>query len=227
MTVPLAEIIDRLKGAVAQQSGTPTDVQYQGAVIDAVADFSTQLGPVRESTISIVSGTAAYSLPADFLALMKLTAMVIGGVVIQGGGKIVPTSAIGRSERFVCAGGMLTIYPTPTYTIDRTLVYQSAFVLSAGEVYQALADADVSIILMKATALLLRQLGASAAPGAFRYQFGDLTIDKSASTKNVIEAAGQLDAGYADAISRRKGPQSTRSTFSTADRAAWDLRDIP
>jgi hypothetical protein len=227
MAVALADIVDRLQTSIPQVDGSPADSQYQACVIDAVADFSAQLGPIREAPLSVVSGTATYTLPADFLKLVSLSASLLDGTLVQPAGLLVPMGSLGRNERYAISGREITIYPTPNYSASRTLVYQSAFVLSATDVYQGLADADVSIILLKASALLLLQLGASAAPSAFRYQIGDITVDKSSATKNLSDAAGQLEASYAKAVERRRGPMTTRARFSAADHAAWAGREIP
>ncbi len=60
MSIAFATLIDKVKDKTGL--GDP-----ELAVITAVAEFSSSCGMVKSATLSIVSGTATYNLPVDFL----------------------------------------------------------------------------------------------------------------------------------------------------------------
>ncbi|MCP4424272.1 MAG: hypothetical protein GY803_07275, partial [Chloroflexi bacterium] len=78
MGVALDELTDRLKSEVAAVDGIPTNGQYQNAVKDAVAALSMRVGSRKQHQISVVSGTAVYTLPDDFVREIKLEPLESG-----------------------------------------------------------------------------------------------------------------------------------------------------
>jgi hypothetical protein len=226
VSVALSDLIQRLKTDVPQQNSVPTDLQYQAAVEMAVTDFSEKAGQVKRVEISFVSGTASYAMPDDFVQLIEVEGIFGGGVLIPPGGKIIPLNGVDASETFSASGKTLTISPTPTYSADRGVKYKAGHYLDAGENYPDLSEHQALIIAPKAAAVLLRQMAASMSSSAIRFTFGDLTVDKSNSTKALSEVADQLEAEYAKMVKNHMGPIGLRATFSSSEIASY-LGDMP
>ena len=95
------------------------------------------------------------------------------------------------------------------------------YVLDAGDNYPDLTEQLALVLAPKAAAVLLRQMAANSSSGAFRFTFGDLTVDKSNAAKALSEAAGQLEAEYARLVSKQKGPIGLRAKFSAKEIASF------
>src|SRR5690349_1841073 len=68
----LAALLTELQSEVPAVSSVPTTTQYTQAIKDAVAEFSRRCGVKKNSTIAIISGTASYALPDDFLKMIEM-----------------------------------------------------------------------------------------------------------------------------------------------------------
>ena len=221
MAIPLVDIIERLTLDVPPANGVPTEMQYRAAVESAVNDLSERAGVVKTVDVSIVAGTGSYSLPADFIHLIKFTSVFDRTILVAPGQKIIPMGSNFRGETIVASGGTLVISPTPNYTVVRTLVYKAGYILDVNEDYQDLTRHLALIIAPKAAANLLRQIATAGSPAAFRFSFGDLTVDKSNATKALSGAASQLEAEYASLVDKHNGPIGLRATYSSGEVATF------
>jgi hypothetical protein len=138
MSIALSSLVDQLESDVPPMHGTPTSAQYTQAIKDAIADLGRRAPMQKLTTIAVVSGTATYALPADFLKLIRLTSLAAPqGVLITGAG-LIPVSS-GLRDKWLINGLHITFYPTPAYTIERELWYAAAYALD-GDDYDNLTD---------------------------------------------------------------------------------------
>jgi hypothetical protein len=225
MTITLASLIARLTADAPAQSGVPTDAQYQQAVVDAVADLSRRASVPRAALLSVVAGQASYSVPHDFQTLIRLSAISVpfgssyadygnyagvgwgadprGGVLVTPSG-LVPFTGAYR-EQVTVSGDQLTIYPTPTTSADRSLVYAAGDALVGtddppGRLYPTLTDdrAAIALLLAQATCMdriILAQTGSAGKLRGLGYE-----IDGSLKQTSQRTEAQDLRAQYLAAI---------------------------
>lgn len=184
----LATLIADLQSEVPAVNSVPTTAQYTKAVKDAVLEFSRRCGLVKISTLSIVAGTATYSLASDFQKLIMLESVSgAGGVLVSDAG-LIPISA-DWEETHQIVNGQITFFPTPTYSMTREYRYKMAWVLtgsSGSETYAAMGDAEAEIVLIKAKALALeKRANAVSSSGAMQYSFGAVSVNKGAGVENI------------------------------------------
>ena len=93
MTINLALLTSQLQDAVAARNDVPDSGGYEQAVKDAVMDYSNRVPIRKRANVSIVSGTATYSLPSDFLKLISFPSVLenSGGVMVSDTG-IIPVN---------------------------------------------------------------------------------------------------------------------------------------
>jgi hypothetical protein len=213
VTILLADLVSRLSADIPAVSGVPSAAQYSQAVKDAVADLSRRASVPRVATLPIVAGTAAYALPVDFQALIRLAQIGVpypavvgnweigssdhGGAFVTAAG-LVPFSGSYR-EQVTVSGGTLTIYPTPLTSADRSLVYAAGDAL-VDDGYPTLTDdrAAIALLLAKATCLDRIVLAASGSAGKLRglgYE-----IDGSLAQTSQRAEAGDLRTQYLAAV---------------------------
>lgn len=214
MAVSLAELVSRLESAVPARDGVPSDSQYEQAVRDAVEDYGDR-NPMRKvTTLSIVSGTGTYDLPADFLRVIRLTAFTVqDGVVVTSAG-LVPVGAEFQ-ETFHVAGTQIVFYPTPGYTMARDLFYAAGYVLDESDEYADMTSDDGRIALLKAQAIALGFQANAAAGAGWKYQIGDEVVDKTALGKGLGGQADAKDGEYLAAVKRKVGSVGMRSVVSS------------
>lgn len=177
MSVALSDLVTRLQDDVPARNSIPSADQYERAVKDAVADFSRRSGRIKITSLSIVSGTASYALPADFVKLVGLEAIAGPGGIINSPSGLIPVSAT-FEERWTVADSQITFYPTPSYTLARDLEYQAGWILDTGDQYQEMGDLEAGIILKLAAAHALTFQANKAAQEAWQYQIGDERVSK-------------------------------------------------
>lgn len=176
MSITLASLVARLTADVPAVSGVPSTDQYEQAVKDAVADLSRRASVTRVATLAIVAGVASYAVPADFQTLIRLASIgaayplssearigwgdgwLSGGTIVTPQG-LVPFSGSYR-EQITVAGATLTIYPAPTVSADRQLLYAAGDALALGE-YATLTEDRASIALLLAKATCLDRIASS------------------------------------------------------------------
>lgn len=205
MSVSLATLVARLTALVPASNSIPSSAQYQQCVEDAVADFSLRKPNRKVATISVVSGTATYALPSDFVREIdfELLIAMADNLLITATG-LIPLDA-DFDEYYTYAGGNLTIYPTPTYTADRDLHYASGHVLNNSNAYPDISAMDATIVMLYAQALALGIQANVAAQSGWKYQIGDEMVDKSGLGSKLREQASHLQKQYEDAIAKAAG----------------------
>jgi len=177
MTASLESLVTRLQADVPARSGAPDSSQYEQAVRDAVSDFNRRAPMEKVAMLSIVSGTAAYSLPADFVRVISLQSLTEPGGVIVSGSGLIPTSATFR-ERYTIAGLTITFYPTPSYALARELWYAAGHVLDGDDAYPDMTSDVAGQVMLKAQAIALMLQANKAAQEAWSYQIGDERVSK-------------------------------------------------
>ncbi len=216
MAITLADLVTRLQEDVPARDGAPTAEQYARAATEAIADYSARCPMQRITTLSIAAGVASYTLPADFLSLVRLdTTSSKGGVLHTSAGLIpAPTS---WTERYTVNGLTLTFTPTPTYTLDRLLIYAARHVLDAQNSYPDLTDRDVGILILKAQALALRAQAVailtSATGEIVEYQVGDEKVKKVGASEGLRTAAAFLEREYLEAVKAALGTTGSRARY--------------
>lgn len=209
MSVSLAELAERVEGAVPARGGVPDAGQYEQCVRDAVADFSRRCPMQRVATLAIVRGTAAYALPADFLRLIRIASPSAGDGVINSNDGLIPVGPTWR-ERYTIAGLTITFYPPPAYSMSRDLWYAAAHVLDDSDEYPDLGGDEAGMVLLKAQALALSLQANAVAGNAWTYQVGDERVDKTKQAESLRNQAKGLNDEYVAAVKAAIGPVGLR-----------------
>lgn len=199
----LSELVEELQNDVPAQDGVPTEAQYEKAIKDAIADFGIRAGRRKISALNIVTGTAAYNLPADFLKIIKLSGLFSQDGVLNTAAGLVPVSA-DFEETHTVANRVITFFPTPTYTMQRTLTYKAGWALSAddyGDGYEDLSadEAAIAIMLAKSKAITYIE-NAAAGEGGFSYRQGDVSVDLSGHVAGLERSAAAWKSEYLAAV---------------------------
>jgi len=199
MSVTLADLVARLQADVPARSGVPSTAQYTQAVKDAVNDYAQRCPMTLIMTLNVISGTASYTLPTNFLFVIKLDDFTSQDGIIHTGDGIVPLSSY-WNERYTVNGQTLTFTPTPSYTLARTLRYAAGHALDGSSAYPYLTDADASILILLAQALALRKqaLAAVTTVGGeiTEYAIGDERVKKATPSESLRTLADTLEAEY-------------------------------
>lgn len=216
MTITLAELVARLEADIPAVSGVPSAAQYAQAVKDAVADLSRRASVPRVSTLSVVAGQAAYTVPDDFQRLIRLAAIgaqypltpagcldwrydYFGGVFVTPAG-LVPFTGSGR-EQYTVTGDQLTIYPTPQTSADRDLVYAAGDAVSDdGLSYPTLTEDRAAIALLLASAMCMERQAAAGSSTAGKVSGLGYTIDGAQIGSGQRAGAAGLRDSYLAAI---------------------------
>jgi len=215
MAVSLSTLVTRLQGLVAARDSVPSSAQYQQAVEDAVADFSLRAPMAKVTAVSVVSGTAEYALPDDFLRVTKVQSLLNpSGIIISDQG-IVPVSAL-YSESWMVSGRTITFYPTPTYNAARDVWYAAGHVLDDGS-YPDLTSEHAAIALLEAQSIALLIKANQAADDAWNYAVGDERVSKERLSEALRAQAKELHERYAAQAARAGqgggGAYGTRSVY--------------
>lgn len=215
MSISLSSLVSRLQSDVPARNSVPTEEQYERAVTEAVADFSRRAPMEKMSSVSVVSGTAAYAMPSDFVRLVGLESLTnASGVIINDSG-IIPVSS-SFSERLMVNGTTLTIYPTPTYTMERDLWYQAGYILGDDDAYADLDEAGAALVLMLATAKALGWQANAAAMEAWQYQIGDERVSKERLAEAIRNQAKEYERQYYEAV-RDQSVRPTGTRYRAPD----------
>lgn len=206
-----AQLISQLQADVPQLNGWPAEAQYAQAVTDAIADLGRRLPRQAWTTIEIVSGTASYALPADFLRAISFSTPVYQEGVIIGDDGLIPVGARPR-ERWQIAAGQITITPTPAASSSRELRYAALDALGDDDdTYATLDDVRAGLAMLKARAIVLGLQAAKAARDAWVSELGPEKVDKTKQAPELRAAAAMYEAQYNQALASQAGPYGTRS----------------
>jgi hypothetical protein len=218
MAVSLATLKSKLEGAVPARNSIPGSQQYEDAVQDAVADYSDRVPLQKLATLSIVSGTATYDLPDDFLKVIRLETLASADGVLFSSDGLVPTNA-SYQERYYVVGTQITFTPTPQYSMSRDLWYAAAYILDDEEIYQDLTRAGAALILLKAQALALGVQANAAAQEAWQYAIGDEKVNKEKLSAALQAQAKAKESEYIAAIKTTVGkPTGIRADYDLLGR---------
>lgn len=204
----LANLLSKLQSEVPAVNSVPTTDQYKQAIKDAAADFSRRCGVTKFAELNIVSGTASYSFPVDFLKLVMLEGIASAdGVIISSTG-IIPVSA-NWEEKFQVVNKVITFKPTPTYTLTRDYRYKAAWVLtgdSGNETYADMGDDEEQVIMLKAKQIAKEKLSNSlASSGSMKYSFGAVSMDKGGGVDTLLKDMSSLQDQFIEACERYNG----------------------
>lgn len=210
----LTDLAARLAALVPPSGGAPTTAQYQQAARDAVADFGRRVPRSLIATLSIVSGTATYSLPAGFQKVIRLDVLAGRDVQRNALGFLVPPPLGGWKERYTVSGGQITFYPTPGYTLERALLYAAGYpYLSASDTFDGLTEELEGVALLKAQATVAGSLALQSTGGGFSYRIGDVSVDKGGASQSYGRLADDAEAGYLTACRSLVGRLGKRSSY--------------
>jgi hypothetical protein len=199
--IALATLVDELKEDVPVENSVPSDEQFEYAIQRAVEDFGRRAGRIKRETLSIVSGTSTYDLPADFIKLINLVSYYTENGVLNTPSGLIPLSGTYVEEHLV-NNGQIKFYPTPTYSMDREYRYKAGWALtvdSGGDFYEDLGEVEAAIALKYAKALVLKNK-ADALGGGFNYRQGDMQVDTGMQADSLRKDQEAAKADYLAAV---------------------------
>lgn len=209
----LSTLTSRLMGLVAALNGVPSSAQYQQCVEDAVADFSLRKPNRKVTSIAVVSGTATYALPDDFVREIDFESLLTDDRLMITATGLIPLDS-DFDEVYTYAGGVLTIYPTPAYTSTRDLTYAAGHVLNSSAAYPDLSATDAAIVMLYAQALVFGLQAGVATAGGWKYQIGDEMVDKSKHADVLRGQADYFQKRYETALAQSIGAYGARGWVS-------------
>jgi hypothetical protein len=200
MSKLLSEMVASLTEDVQAEGGVPSDLQYENAVKEAVLDFSERCGLTQIGTLNVVSGTATYDLPADFLKLIKLESFAGEGVMHSAEG-LIPLSA-SWTEKHTIRNGQITFFPVPRYTMTRCFSYKAAWILTPADdeydndEYETMSEREARIVLLKAQEIALNKVANAQSGTAIKYSFGAVSEDLGGTSEASRKTAYALQSDY-------------------------------
>jgi hypothetical protein len=205
MTKTLADLILELQEDVPAVSGVPSDAQYERAIKDAVREFSRRCGMVKNGSIAVISGTAAYALPADFLDMVEIDSPYDNEhhVVVTTTG-IIPFGEFSPfDEDYTIQNGTITFFPVPAYTMTRYFEYKAAWILETNS--YALTEEEAQIVMLKAKMIAFEKLANASAGAGFKYTVGNMSVDKSGVADGYSKRLYELQGEFIQACERYNG----------------------
>ena len=211
MAKTLASLTAELQSEVPAVDSVPTSAQYTQAIKDAVVEFSRSCGVKKNTTISVLSGTASYALPDDFLKLIEIDNPYSNEhhVIVTTTG-IIPFSELSPfEEEITVVNKTLTIFPTPGYSMTRYLEYKAGWALSGtdpNETFADMGDDEAQIVMIKAKSLAIeKRANALASSGGMKYSFGAVSVDKSSGVDSLSKMVFTLHGDFVAACERYNG----------------------
>jgi hypothetical protein len=198
-------LVYRLYSAIPPREGTAED--YEQLIADAVNRLSQDAPLIRRATLNVISGTADYSLPDGFQALIELQSPAQPGGIINSAAGLIPVSA-NWEEAYEVAGNTLTFTPMPTYTMGRAYRYSAAHAPVNGR-YATLTENLARLALLYAQAQALTAQANAASGNAWKYTIGDESVDKTAQSKGMQAQADALMKQYQAEVKALQGYGST------------------
>lgn len=209
MGMAVADLVTRLKAAVPARDEVPAEADFSQHVADAVEQLSVDLPMLRYTTLAVVSGTAGYSLAADFLFLIRMeTPSNPTGIPVRPAGQ--------TWEQYEITDKTITFFPTPDYSVARGYRYAARHVAAGGS-YPHLSAAGAAAALLYAQGLALRQQANGVAGSGWKYQIGDEMVDKSGQAGGLRSQADRLFVQYQQAVDSLASGQTSGRTVT------WDL----
>ena len=212
MAIALDDLVEELELYFTGLS----EEQMYSAIKRAVRAFSKKVSMQRRYTLNVVSGTAAYELPGDFIGLIDFESnLTPDGVYIQPGGMMVPTNAGSLPGPYEITGKTITFLSTPSFAATLYMRYRAGHVLNDDQVYPYLEDEAMDIVITKAQAEALRFVNAGSVGDNWKYQFGDVMIDKSNLNNSVQAVITNLNAEFDQLVADYTGPIGTQASYPT------------
>jgi len=214
MSILLSELVALVEEDIPAEGGVPTALQYEQAVKDAVRDFSDRCGVEQIGTLTIVSGTATYDLPADFLKMIQLTSYSGDGVIYSSDSHLIPLPAT-FCERNTIRNGQITFYPIPSYSMARDFRYKAAWTLTPAvdeydnDEYETLGEREGRIVVLKAKALVSTKKANAVAGDSIKYSFGAVSEDLSDASTGLQKDAKRYEDDYLEACNLYNGSYLT------------------
>jgi hypothetical protein len=165
-------------------------------VKDAVADYGRRAPMQKVTILNVISGTASYTLPADFVKMIRLVGLfdIQAGLLNTAAG-VIPVG-VSFKEYVMVQGSTLVLSPTPNYSMAREMWYMAAYVLDASNVYVDMTDDVAALALLKAKALAVMAQANAAAQKSWNYTIGDETVNKTQLSAQLREQAKMLNEEY-------------------------------
>lgn len=198
-------LVYRLCSSILWRDDAPLD--YEQLVSDGINRLSQDAPLLKRGSLSVVRGTAAYTLPTDFQAMIDLPRPGTPGGLLNTDAGLVPLSA-DWDEEWDIAGNQLTFTPTPAYSMSRAYRYSAAHVLADGR-YTTLTENHARIALLYAQAQALTLQAAAVAGNSWKYTIGDESVDKTGQSKGMQAQADALMGQYQCEVNRLQGYGST------------------
>lgn len=198
-------LVHRLYNTIAPRDNVPED--YEQLIIDAVNRLSQDAPLLKRGSLSVVRGTAAYTLPTDFQAMIDLPRPGTPGGLLNTDTGLVPLST-DWDEEWDIAGNQLTLTPTPSYSMSRAYRYSAAYVQADGR-YATLTENLARLALLYAQAQALTMQAAAVAGHAWKYAIGDESVDKTGQSKGLQAQTEALMSQYKDEVRKLQGYGST------------------
>jgi len=215
MSIAFSTLTTRLSTNVPADSGVPSTAQYEQAVRDAVSDFNADVTRVKSILLSIRSGVATYSLPADFVKLVALKHPPIshsqsGQVIVITESGLVPMVGPLR-ETITIEGDSLRISPAPTYSATRELRYGAGHIeTGTPAAYAEMSDREARIVMMLAQSYAYGYQAAVKVGSVTEYTVGDVRAKLGNAAVDLQGSASALLTEYKDAVKKYIGTLVTR-----------------
>lgn len=202
MSITLDDLTTRLALDVPAQDGYPSFTQYSDAVKDAVHALNDRYAVKRLHEFATVVNQADYTLPDDFMGVIQFAPLIGDGNVLITPGGLVPLPQSGFvAEEITIVGETLTIHPTPLYALTRQLWYKAGHVLDNADTYPNMTDRIASIVSLKAQANAWRLVcGKVSRSNAWKYQMGDVMIDKTNLGQALKGWVGDYDSEFSERV---------------------------
>jgi len=201
MSILLSDLVEQLQADIPAQGGVPGAEQYESAVLTAVVDFGNRAGRLKRASLNIISGTAVYDLPADFLKMVKLFSLTALNGIINTPSGLIPVSDAFQEEYFI-AGGQINFYPTPAYNLAREYRYKAGFALTgtgASRAYADMTQVEADIVMLSAQARATKKIE-NAAGGGVSYRQGDVSVDTTGAAAALRASSDRLNTDYLAAV---------------------------
>lgn len=207
MSIAREYLVNRVTNDVIVSNGVPSDAQMAQAVETTVADFNRRVRRIKITTLSVVNGTATYTLPVDFQVLVRMVRLWDETGIINTASGLIPVSSTFK-ERWTIAGNSITFYPTPTYTLTREITYGAKHVVDANGNYPDMTPEEAEIILLGARSEILGVQSAKAVASTRAYRMGDVAVDTTAVGDKITAQMSATRAAYDDAIASYIGTRT-------------------
>lgn len=229
MSITVSDLTNRIRRNTTTYNNIPNPEQIVEFINRSLSDLADKSPHVLTTTISIVAGTATYSLPNDFHSVKSFDMGSGGGYMI---GDTMYGSKETYSERITITGGTLVISPTPTTNQDRTLEYYARHISVNGE-YPYLEERYINAVIWRAITYICSAKMAEAERVAWVETEGESRIDKTGIFKSIAAEKSLAEQEWSRALASISDPSSgvasgygRRSSYDTNPYDMWNNIDF-